>query len=83
MLTQFVYNILTFFAVEFSWTDIIKIVSKQFGEDLTNDAINNMSWKTKVLYLKRNTITIARQIDYRFNQLWSGVRFSYLNIYLI
>ena len=67
---------LTFSAAEFSWTDIIKIVAKQFGEDLTDDTINSMSWKDKVLYLKRNPVTVARQIDYRFNQLWRKVLLS-------
>ena len=35
-----------------------------------------MSWKTKVSYLKRNPVTVARQIDYRSNQLWKKVLLS-------
>ena len=35
-----------------------------------------MDWKTKVQYLKRNPVTVARQIDYRFNQLWKNVLLS-------
>ena len=70
---------LTFSAAEFSWTDIIKIVARQFGEELSYDTINNMSWKTKVQYLKRNPVTVARQIDYRFNQLWTKVLLSGMN----
>ena len=67
---------LTFSAAEFQWTDIIKIVAKQFGEELDDDTIKNMDWKTKVQYFKRNPVTVARQIDYRFNQLWKNVLLS-------
>ena len=67
---------LTFSAAEFSWTDIIKIVAKQFGEELTADIINNMTWKNKVSYMKINPVTVARQIDYRFKQLWTKLLLS-------
>ena len=32
-----------------------------------------MDWSTKVNYLKRNPVTVARQIDYVFKQLWDKV----------
>jgi len=67
---------ITFSAAEFYWTDIIKIVAQQFQETLSDDDVNNMDWKTKVNYLKRNPVTVARQIDYRFNQLWGKVLLS-------
>ena len=35
-----------------------------------------MDWSTKVNYLKRNPVTVARQIDYVFKQLWGKVIFS-------
>ena len=35
-----------------------------------------MDWSTKVNYLKRNSVTVARQIDYVFKQLWSKVTLS-------
>ena len=67
---------LTFSAAEFNWTDIIKLVGRQFGEDLDDESIKQMKWETKVGYLKRNPVTVARQIDYRFNQLWRCVILS-------
>ena len=36
----------------------------------------SMDWSTKVNYLKRNPVTVARQIDYVFKQLWGKVIFS-------
>jgi len=70
---------MTFSAAEFKWTDIIKIVAKQFGENLDDETINNMSWSTKVKYLKLNPVTVARQIDYWFNCLWKNVVMSGLH----
>ena len=32
-----------------------------------------MVWSTKVNYVKKNPATVARQIDYVFNQLWGKV----------
>ena len=64
---------ITFSAAEFKWTDIIKIVASQFGENLDDSTINSMDWSSKVKYLKRNPVTVARQIDYRFSQLWGKV----------
>ena len=35
-----------------------------------------MDWSTKVNYLKRNPVTVAKQIDYVFNILWGKVILS-------
>ena len=67
---------LTCSAAEFHWTEIIQIVARQYGETLTNEQVNEMDWSTKVKYLKRNPVTVARQIDYVFKQLWGKVILS-------
>ena len=38
-----------------------------------------MDWSTKMNYLKRNPVTVARQIDDLFQQLWSKVILSGMN----
>ena len=35
-----------------------------------------MDWSTNVNYLKRDPVTVARQIDYVFRQLWGKVILS-------
>ena len=35
--------------------------------------MNTIDWSTKVNYLKGNPVTVARQIDYVFKQLWDKV----------
>ena len=64
---------LTFSADDFGWTDIIKITARQYGQDLDDETINKMEWKEKVAIFKRNPVTVARQIDYRFSKLWGDV----------
>ena len=59
---------LTFSAAEFHWTEIIQVVARQYGEILTDENVNNMDWSTKLKYLKRNPVTVARQIDYVFRK---------------
>ena len=38
--------------------------------------MNAMDWSTKVNYLKRNPVAVARQIDHVFQQLWCKVILS-------
>ena len=74
------FGVYTFFlscsAAEFHWTEIIQVVACQYGEILTDEQVNAMDWSTKVNYLKRNPVTVARQIDYVFKQLWGKVILS-------
>ena len=74
------FDVTTFFltwsSAEFSWPHIIKIVAYQYGEILTDDDVNAMDWSTKVKYLKRNPVTVARQIDYIFKQVFKKILYS-------
>ena len=67
------FGVSTFFlscsAAKFHWTEIIQVVACQYGEILTDEQVNAMDWRTKVNYLKRNPVTVARQIDYVFKKL--------------
>ena len=71
---------LTCSAAEFHWTEIIQVVSRQYGQTLTDEQVNAMGWSTKVNYLKRNPVTVARQIDYVFKQLWGKVILSGMHL---
>ena len=48
----------------------------QYGQTLTDEQVNEMDWSTKVNYLKRNPVTVARQIDYVFKELGGKVILS-------
>ena len=48
---------LTLSAGEFHWPEIIQIVARQYGTTLTTEQVNQM-------WLKRNTVTVGRQLDY-------------------
>ena len=51
-------------------------VAFHYVETLTDKQVSEMDWNTKVNYLKRNPVTVARQIDYVFKQLWGNVILS-------
>ena len=74
------FGVCTFFlscsAAEFHWTEIIQVVACHYGEILTDEQVNAIDWSTKINYLKRNRVTVARQIDYVFKQLWGKVVIS-------
>ena len=67
---------LTWSAAEFNWPEIIQIVAYQYGETLTTEEVNAMDWSTKCNYLKRNPVTVARQIDYIFKQVFKHVLYN-------
>ena len=60
----------TFFSTltpgEFHWPEGIQIVACQYGTKLSADDVKQVDWKTKIMWLKRNPVTVARQIDYIF-----------------
>ena len=62
-------SFLTCSAAEFHWTEIIQIVTRQYGGTLTDDKVNSVDWGTKMNYLKRYPVTVARQVDYLYQQL--------------
>ena len=43
---------------------------------MTDEKINNMDCSRKVKYLKRNPVTVARQSDYIFREVWGKVILS-------
>ena len=67
---------LTWSANLFQWTNIIKNIAREYGEELSDEVIENMDWSTKVKYLKRNPVSVARQIDHVFKTLWGEVVMS-------
>merc|ERR1711911_515939 len=64
---------LTMSAAVFQWTSIVKVIARQFGENLSDEEINAMDWKTKANYMKRNPVTVVRQIDYILKKVWKCV----------
>ena len=55
-----------YFALKFHWTETIQVPAHQYGEVLTDEKVDTKDCSKKVNYLKRNPVTVARQIDYVF-----------------
>ena len=61
---------------DFHIPEIIHAVALQYGEDLSDEQINSLTWEQKRNWLMRNPVTVARHIDYIFKQLWGKVILS-------
>ena len=48
-------------AAKFHWTEIIEVVTCQYGEALNDGQVNAIDWST-TNYLKRHPVTVAKQI---------------------
>ena len=74
------FGVYTFFltcsGAEFHWAEVIQIVARHYGETLIDQKVNLMDCGTKMNYLKRNPVTLARHIDYLFQQLRGKVILS-------
>ena len=71
---------MTYSAAEFHWTKIIQAIACHYGQTLTDEQVNAMDWSIEVNYVKRNPVTVARQIDYVFKQLWGKVILSGMHV---
>ena len=49
--------LITGFAAEFDWTEVIKVIAKQCNEILIDEQIKGKDRETKIMYLKRNLVT--------------------------
>ena len=46
-----------------------QIVARQFGKNLTVEDVEKMTFKEKTNWLKRNPVTVARHLDYKYRIL--------------
>ena len=71
------YGTYTFFmtcsVAEFKWVEIIQVLARHYGEQLSADQIENLYWNEKLKHLERNPVTPAIQIDYIFRHVtWNA-----------
>ena len=58
---------------EFKWVEIIQVLARHYGEQLSADQIENLYWNEKLKHLERNPVTPAIQIDYIFRHVtWNA-----------
>ena len=74
------FGTFTFFitgsAADFHWPELIQVIAKQYGRDLSKQDIDLMTSQERRNWLARNPVTAARHIDYIFYCLWKHVILS-------
>ena len=51
------------------WPEIFQILGRQYGKNFTEQDVNGMSNNEKISWLKKNPVTVARQVDYLFTKM--------------
>lgn len=52
---------------------IIQVIAQQHGEFLTSDQVEEIDFKTKRIWLKRNPVTAVHHIDFVYQKYVHGV----------
>ena len=66
-------------AADFFWPELIIVIARQYGSNLTIDEVEQMSMSDRRMWLARNPVTAARHIDFIFTKLWKDVILSGLH----
>ena len=56
---------ITLSAADLKWPDLIQIIAKQQGQQLTDEDVLALSWEEKSRYLRSDPVTAARHFDTR------------------
>ena len=78
------FNVYTFFVTftpaETHWIEMVQIVARQFGVNLTTEDVEKMTTAERKTWLKRNPVTVVRHTDYKYRiMMGSTVMMSGLN----
>lgn len=56
-------------AADMQWPDVLQTIARQYGVTLTDDAVKNLSFEQRSMWLRSNPVTAARQFEYRLQLL--------------
>ena len=60
-------------AADMQWPDVIQTIARQYGTNLTDDDVTNLSFDERCQWLRSNPVTAARQFQYRLELLFKEV----------
>ena len=55
----------TLSAADMQWPDLIQTIAKQYGKNLTDDDVKNLSYEERCTWLRKNPVTAVRHFQYR------------------
>ena len=62
---------LTLSAADMQWPEIIQSIARQYGKNFTDEDVAVMSWDEKCNWLRKNSVTAARQFQYRLDTFFN------------
>ena len=63
-------------AADMQWPDVIQTIARQFGTELSDNDVKELSYAGRTLWLRSNPVTAARQFQYRLELLFKDVLMS-------
>ena len=69
----------TLSAADLQWPDLIQTIARQYGKELNEDDINNLSYQEKCNWLRMNPVTAVRHFEYGLETFFKHVILSNAN----
>ena len=67
---------LTLTAADLSWPETIQVIARQYGQELSEEHINEMSWQDQCTWKRNIPVTCARHFVFKYQQFLMDVIMS-------
>ena len=69
----------TLSTADIQWPDLIQTIARQYGKELNDEDINNLTYQEKCNWLRMNLVTAVRHFEYRLETFFKHVILSNAN----
>ena len=67
---------LTLTAADLRWPETIQVIARQYGQELSEEHINEMSWQDRCTWIRSNPVTCARHFEFKYQKFLKDVIMS-------
>ena len=67
---------LTLTAADLRWPETIQVIARQYGQELSEEHINKMSWQDRCTWIRSNPVTCARHFEFKYQKFLKNVIMS-------
>ena len=60
-------------AADMQWPDVIQTIARQYGTELSDSDVQNLSFADRTMWLRSNPVTAARQFQYRLELMFKDI----------
>ena len=67
---------LTLTAADLRWPETIQVIARQYGQELSEEHVNKMSWQDRCTWIRSNPVTCARHFEFKYQKFLKDVIMS-------